>query len=480
MDFARLSLPQVLDLERFARLAGALRACELGLELYDATGRVVVPLPKDAGPCGQAEGCPQARRELAAAVVRARAAQTQPCAPQGLLVGVPVQPFTTCLGALVACRPAAPAAVAAATVALLEQLLEQSVTVAVQQLEIENLASELLARYEQLTFLFDLGRFVNPADEPARVFDLVTRQLLRLYDASYVATVFHRGAIRQFAVAEGSQAQAALAAEAQRLCQHLAERVQACRRVIVLNDLRALAWEPPLRFTAVLAAPILVDEQCYGTLNLLATAPERPFLNGDIALLELVSKQVGIFLENHRLYERLAAFHQAQKMEALGRLAGGIAHDFNNILSAILGYGEMLRDDLPEGSGLRENAVRLLQAAERAKALVQQILSFSRQQKPARQRVSLVEVAQEALALLRPSLPETIALRHRFETAPATVLGDPTQLHQVLMNLCTNAVQAMREGGGVLEVGPGARRPRRRGGGSPGRAAGCLHLPGGQ
>jgi signal transduction histidine kinase len=143
---------------------------------------------------------------------------------------------------------------------------------------------------------------------------------------------------------------------------------------------------------------------------------------------------------------------QAQKMEAIGTLAGGIAHDFNNILTAILGYTELALDDIRQDSAVWRYLQEVHKAGQRAKTLVQQILTFSRRTEQARKPVPLALLVEEALALLRPSLPSTIEIRQRLTDA-GTVLADATQIHQVLLNLCSNAAYAMRETGGVLEIG---------------------------
>jgi PAS domain S-box-containing protein len=143
---------------------------------------------------------------------------------------------------------------------------------------------------------------------------------------------------------------------------------------------------------------------------------------------------------------------QAQKMEAIGTLAGGIAHDFNNILMAMLGYAEMAKIDLHEDSTAFTDLEEVLKAGRRAKDLVWQILAFSRQIERERKPVTLHPVIKEALKLLRASLPSTIEIRKEIDTNCGSVLADPTQIHQVLMNLCSNAHHAMREKGGVLGV----------------------------
>ena len=142
---------------------------------------------------------------------------------------------------------------------------------------------------------------------------------------------------------------------------------------------------------------------------------------------------------------------QAQKMEAVGTLAGGIAHDFNNILTPILGYSEIIAESLPAGSPLVELAREVLQAGRRARDLVKQILAFSRQTAQERSPIEVDLVVKEALKLLRSSLPTTIEIKQNIATK-ALVLADPTMIHQVMMNLCTNAYHAMRETGGTLAV----------------------------
>jgi len=143
---------------------------------------------------------------------------------------------------------------------------------------------------------------------------------------------------------------------------------------------------------------------------------------------------------------------QAHKLEAIGTLAGGIAHDFNNILSAIIGYTELVLDDLPPHSEPASNAAQVMQAGLRARDLVKQILAFSRRSEQQRHPLRITPLIKEALKLLRSSLPATIQLVSHLPSKEPTVLADPTQVQQVLMNLCTNAAQAMHPQGGVLRV----------------------------
>ncbi len=146
-----------------------------------------------------------------------------------------------------------------------------------------------------------------------------------------------------------------------------------------------------------------------------------------------------------------AQLRQSQKMEAIGTLAGGIAHDFNNILGAILGYGELAHQQSAAGSPMQRYLDNVMHAAERAKSLVERILGFSRSGLGDRMPVNIQSVVEETLELLEASLPAGITLESRIEAGNAAVIGDATDLHQVAMNLCTNAIQAM-PGGGVLRV----------------------------
>jgi nitrogen-specific signal transduction histidine kinase len=142
----------------------------------------------------------------------------------------------------------------------------------------------------------------------------------------------------------------------------------------------------------------------------------------------------------------------AQKMEAIGTLAGGIAHDFNNILGGILGYAEisMLRADGNEH--LKRNLSRILDGCQRAKELVQNILTFSRRNEEDTKPLEIQIIIKEALKLLRASIPSTIEFKLGINNAPSIVRATPTQIHQVIMNLCTNAAHAMQQNGGLLEV----------------------------
>jgi PAS domain S-box-containing protein len=148
--------------------------------------------------------------------------------------------------------------------------------------------------------------------------------------------------------------------------------------------------------------------------------------------------------ERAHLEEQL---RRSQRMEALGTLAGGIAHDFNNILTPVLGYVELMRAELPAHSGQAEYLRQIREAGQRGQDLVSKILMFGRQAEVSTQPVNLPAVAEQVLTLLRAAVPKSIAIQSSIAEGLSTVIADPTQMHQVLMNLCVNAVQAMPQGG---------------------------------
>lgn len=153
--------------------------------------------------------------------------------------------------------------------------------------------------------------------------------------------------------------------------------------------------------------------------------------------------------EPKRLEDQL---RQSQKMEALGTLAGGIAHDFNNILGVILGYAEIIESSADPESRLERRVKEIARAGKRARDLVNQILNFSRQGPQERHPLTLAPLVKEALKLLRSSVPVNIEIISRIETGQDNVMADPTQMHQIMLNLCGNAAQAMQASGGTLTV----------------------------
>jgi PAS domain S-box-containing protein len=173
---------------------------------------------------------------------------------------------------------------------------------------------------------------------------------------------------------------------------------------------------------------------------------------GEILRLAGVAEDI---TEQKRVEEALTKterqFRQSSRMEAIGTLAGGIAHDFNNILTAIMGYTELALATVPKGSRTQRNLQEVLTAGHRAKHLVLQILTFSRQAGQGKKPTPIHMVVRETLKLLRATIPSTIEIRQSLKTE-ATILADPTQMHQVIINVCTNAEYAMRETGGILKI----------------------------
>lgn len=150
-----------------------------------------------------------------------------------------------------------------------------------------------------------------------------------------------------------------------------------------------------------------------------------------------------------------AELRQAQKMQAIGTLAGGIAHDFNNILAAMIGFTELALDDVEQGSAAIRHLEQVRKAGYRGRDLIKQILTFSRQGEAEKKPVQVAPIVREVLKLMRASLPSTIQIQSRIETEGGIILADPAQIHQLLINLCTNAGQAMRTGKGILEISVG-------------------------
>jgi len=169
---------------------------------------------------------------------------------------------------------------------------------------------------------------------------------------------------------------------------------------------------------------------------------------GTVRVLKDITSRLQAEEDKNRLEAQLK---QAQKVEAVGTLAGGIAHDFNNILSAVIGYTEIASEDAAEDTLLKRNLKEVLKAAERARELVDQILTFSRHSEETLKPLKVRIILKEALKLLRSTLPSTIGIVQNIDS-DGCVLASPTQIHQILMNLCTNASHAMQESGGSLNV----------------------------
>jgi len=182
------------------------------------------------------------------------------------------------------------------------------------------------------------------------------------------------------------------------------------------------------------------------TLSLLYN--EHNHFSGILGITRDISERKRVEAENKKLESQL---FQAQKMESIGTLAGGIAHDFNNILAAIIGYSELALENISGPEKAKAEIREVLKAGDRAKNLVSQILTFSRQTKLTYSPLELPTLIKESLKMLRSVIPTSIEIR-RDLIMSGLIMSDPTQMHQLMMNLCTNAAHAMDEAGGVLSI----------------------------
>src|SRR3954468_8119063 len=205
----------------------------------------------------------------------------------------------------------------------------------------------------------------------------------------------------------------------------------------------------------VFVFPIISAGEAIGVLNFASRKPREP----EEQLLQAIAAigaQIGQFLRRRQADEQRqlleAQLHQAQKMQAIGTLATGIAHEFNNVLRAILANVELARMDAPADHPLRESIEEIDKASRRARDIVQRILAFARPQPAQRRRLCLAEVAREAIRLLGPTLPGGIELAADFGADTPEILGDATQIHQLVLNPCANAAQAMGAQPGRITV----------------------------
>ena len=232
------------------------------------------------------------------------------------------------------------------------------------------------------------------------------------------------------------------------------------RRTVILNDYPSDRQgkkdlpEGHVDLTRFMVVPVVSHNK---VISVAAVANKKE------AYTEADEKQVRGFLANVQILldrkqaereklELMTRLQHVQKMEAIGTLAGGVAHDFNNILSPILVQTELAKLNLPQDHAIQENLDEVLKAGHRAADLVKHILTFSRQEKQKHVIFDMKGTVNEVLKLIRATIPSSIEIIQRISAEPATIMGDPTGIHEVLMNLCSNAAQAMDEMGSVLQV----------------------------
>ena len=177
---------------------------------------------------------------------------------------------------------------------------------------------------------------------------------------------------------------------------------------------------------------------------------EQGALLGSLEVIRDLTGQLAALRQQRQLEDQL---RQSQKMAAIGTLAGGIAHDFNNLLAAILGYADLAQIKLAPDAPLQREIGQILKAGGKAAELINQILAFSRKETSKRIVLQPVPLLKEVVKLLRGTIPATITIRERIGTVNRSIVANPTQLHQVVMNLCTNAYHAMEEQGGEMVLG---------------------------
>ena len=369
-------------------------------------------------------------------------------------------------------------AVRAETASLLGQILtdmglvtreQLNVALATQQEELNQIYRELDT--EKLGTAVEIGYAVNSTLSIADVLSLIMKNVNRVTDSEAASLMLldERTGELVFSVPTGAGAEKLTDVRVPP-GEGIAGWVAQNGQPVLVRDAREDPRFYPqidvlsgLETRSILCVPLRTKGKTIGVLEAINKSDGTSFTDEDLRLMSVFSSQAAVAIENARLYgelkDRLQEEKQlkrelmrTEKLRALGQMASGIAHDFNNILAAILGYAELAVYDLSEEHIARHSIDQIVRAGYRAKDLVKQILAFTRKSEEKRIPLNLRAVVEEAIGLIRASVPSTIEIRQELESAPETVLADATQVHQVLMNLCANASHAMRENGGTLEV----------------------------
>jgi signal transduction histidine kinase/ActR/RegA family two-component response regulator len=233
------------------------------------------------------------------------------------------------------------------------------------------------------------------------------------------------------------------------------------RLVVDDFDARGAPRRPPLlpyvASRSGVSVVALGSESTFGVLAAFARESDR-FTEEDAHFLQGIANLLVSAIERDRTLRELdrgrEKVYQAQKLEALGTLSGGIAHDFNNMLQAIVGHTQLALGEMREGSAAQSNLRQVLSAAQRARELTSQVLTFGQRSRPQRVRIEIRPIIEEVVGLMRATVPPHLQIQTRIDAPGASVHADSIQLYQVLVNLCTNAAHALRgRTGGVLEIG---------------------------
>lgn len=214
---------------------------------------------------------------------------------------------------------------------------------------------------------------------------------------------------------------------------------------------------------SILAVPLKAKHRLIGVLEVINKQNDERFNEQDAVLLMIFASQAAMAIENARLYEelrdRLDKEHrmkmdlaESEKYRALGQLSAGVAHDFNNILSAIIGYSELVLYNRKNEDEVYSNIKQVLKASNRAEDLVQQILAFSRQSREEKISIPCSQIAEECMILLRATIPSTTRIHQDISPDAGSISADPTKIHQVLINLCTNAQHAIGDKEGLIKI----------------------------
>jgi PAS domain S-box-containing protein len=221
----------------------------------------------------------------------------------------------------------------------------------------------------------------------------------------------------------------------------------------IINEQTRERCENPVE--KVLATNVIVDLS-NNTVLVSREGTERIIADSAAPIIDENGTTVGVVLVFRDITDKLNLenqLRQAHKMEAIGKLAGGIAHEFNNVLGIILGNAELALDDVPDWNPAKESLKEIRTASFRAKEVVRQILSFARKTMTALNPLEINTIVKESIKLMRASIPAMIDIQTRISPEPKMIMGDSTEIHQIVINLCTNASHAMKTSGGILQFG---------------------------